>query len=340
MTFKCKKCRQEFYNNYSLQRHIATSLSCRDKDKASKIAYIKCEHCLREFSRIDSLKEHIKLNRCPVLKITNNTTTTRVTNGNSTVGNNNNSINGDNNINGNYNNSINGDNNTVNSPITINVLLPTNGGYDHKSKDVIKYIDKGGNLLLNMIESINLNPNKPENHNILYTNMRSAYGMAYLENGWTTQKIALLIDALILGKSADLTNIDNTADYLNAKYKKKIKYTVEDLKKPESIKSLISHIKPILYDNREMIMKTFEQTKNHHPITSQKEMATYLLDNSHILDKMSIQYIIDNESNIYRLKTINQMLLISWYSDIIITNDTIQERIELNANIAKLIRTS
>ena len=53
------------------------------------------------------------------------------------------------------------------------------------------------NFVQYLIKTVNLNPKKPQHHNILYTNQRSTYGKSYQNNKWVSNKIDELIDTLI-----------------------------------------------------------------------------------------------------------------------------------------------
>ncbi|AFX92036.1 hypothetical protein CE11_00003 [Megavirus courdo11] len=72
------------------------------------------------------------------------------------------------------------------------------------------------------------------------------------------KRIHEIISKLLDSKVEDLNIIVNElSDYLNKKSIKKIKDAIKDadFSKPDSRKKLISYIKPILYENKDIIIK-------------------------------------------------------------------------------------
>lgn len=131
-------------------------------------------------------------------------------------------------INGNNNNPILA--NFIKSPVTINLVYFGEDGIKNLTYDEINNLFKSNeNLVEFLIKTVNLNPDKPQHHNILYSNLRSAYGKAYKNDKWVTNKISELIDILIDAKLEDLNDILNEMDFLNKKTKNKIKETIRDL---------------------------------------------------------------------------------------------------------------
>jgi len=244
MSIICHSCKKVFSNKYNLNRHKTNSLNCKNAgSKTNKIDYYSCKNCSRKFTRKDSLNKHNSLGRCKNLKQKNK-------------------IKGNNNIP--INNNIEGDNNNIlntifKNPVTLNLVFFGEDGIKNLTYDEINNLMKSNeNIVQFLIESVNLNPKKPQHHNILYKNLSSAYGTSYQKGGWVEKKISELIDKLIDAKLEDLNDILNEMDFLSDKTKLRIKDTIISLDhtKPNARKKLASYIKPILYNHREMIEKT------------------------------------------------------------------------------------
>jgi hypothetical protein len=264
MTEFCHKCKKYFKNKYTLKRHQENSQNCNiSGSKTNKINYFPCKNCPKKFTRKDSLRKHIDLGRCGGLKQRNK-------------------IKGNNNIP--INNNVEGDNNNIQNcifknPVTINLMYFGEDGVKNLTYDEINNLmGSDENLVQYLIKAVNLNPKKPQHHNILYTNLSSTYGKSYQNGGWVDKKISELISMLIDAKlvehplnlpvimllcniirdKEDLNDILNEMDFLSKKTKKKIKDTIIslDCDKPGNRKKLASYIRPILYHHREMIEKT------------------------------------------------------------------------------------
>lgn len=243
----CRKCGKTFNNKYNLNRHLERSLNCVNGSKSAKINYYTCNMCNRTFTRKDSLKKHNDLNRCKKTNIKINGTSKGLNNYK---------------INGNNNNTI--STNIIDSSITINLVLFGKDGIKNLTYDEINNLFKTDkNLVEFLIEVVNLNPNKPQHHNILYTNLQSAYGKAYKNDKWVSNKIDELIDIMIDAKLEDLNDILNEMVFLNDNYKNTIKKTIAEfnITRPANRKKLASYLKPILYNHKNMIIKTMKISK-------------------------------------------------------------------------------
>lgn len=251
--FRCKKCGSTFANNYTLKRHQENSLSCKNSgSKTNKIEYYSCNKCSKKFTRKDSLKKHKDLGRC---QETNKVEVKSKVNGNNNVVSNTA-------INGNKNKTT--TNNIIDSPVMINLVFFGEDGIKSLGYDEINEMFKSrSNLVEYLIKTVNLNPKKPQHHNILYTNLRSAYGKAFKNDKWVDKKIDELIDMLIEAKLEDLNDILNDMVFLNEETKEKIRKTITNLdyKKRDERKKLGAYIKPILYNHRDMIIKTMKMVE-------------------------------------------------------------------------------
>jgi hypothetical protein len=50
--------------------------------------------------------------------------------------------------------------------------------------DFDKIFGSKSGIISGMIKNVNLNPDKPQFHNVYYGDMKSAYGDVYRKNGW------------------------------------------------------------------------------------------------------------------------------------------------------------
>lgn len=264
--FFCNDCRKNFASNYSLKRHRNGCYS--GGSKTNKQIRFKCQYCSNSFTRKDSLSNHINKGRCKkyiknitqtTKNITNRNKKIKIATGNSSIVNNGNMK-----------------------------MIGTNSGnfiinLCFFAKDGIKCIDltdfpeifgSNKNIIESMISKVNLNPNKPQHHNVYYGDTKSSYGEIYENKKWIRKKIDEILEMLIESKIDDLNSILNDMkDFLNKKTRDKIKQTIEnfDCTKPGARKKLKSYLKPILYNHKEMIIKTRKLTKEQEEEIFRKE---------------------------------------------------------------------
>lgn len=258
--FTCKKCSKTFDRKSHFERHKNRKSDCRYGSKVNKkIIKHTCKKCNKKFSRKDSLDRHAKGCKVKIIKT---------------------KIKGDDNnlIAGNKINSINKspNSNIINSKIiNINLVVFSKDGVDNISqKDLSKILGSNKNILESIISNVNLNPNKPQHHNILYNDTKSSYGEVYENNTWIRKKIDEVLEILIDTKIEDLNEILNDmGDFLNEKSQNKIKETIKnfDCSRPGARKKLKSFLKPILYNNKDMIVKTRKLSKQQEQEIFQKE---------------------------------------------------------------------
>lgn len=250
--FICHKCGNHFNKKYNLNRHLNRLIDCVSGSK-TKREYSKysCKYCDRGFTRKDSFDRHVspckkkyisKKKKLDNKKITNN--------GNKNVLNN-----------GNHNHSIvtykspNSNNNTI-----VNlVVFPKEDITKLDYIDLKKLFNTKENLIQALTKTINFNPHKPENHNILYSDLKSTYGEVFQDDKWVKRKIDEILDILIDARVDNFNNILNDmGNFLSEKTQQKIQDTIEnfDYSKPNYRKRLKVYLKPIIYNHRDMILKT------------------------------------------------------------------------------------
>jgi len=240
--YKCKKCRKVFSNKTDYERHLNRKTECNGSKTNKKVKTVKCNNCKKKLSRKDALIRHLrtckKKNKEVIMEKINNGVENKID------------------IEGNNNKIENKITNTTNN-ITINM------GPDCSMED-LKKILKSGNLFEGIILVINFNPEKPQHHGMYWEDTKSAYGKIYENDKWVTKKINEIMEKLLDAKVEDLNMILNEMeDFLNDKTVKKIKETLEtvDFSKSDSRKKLKTYLKPILYDNKDMVIETRKKTE-------------------------------------------------------------------------------
>lgn len=235
------KCKRFFY-----ERHRELCINNKFPQ------FFECEYCLKKLMRNGALKKHQELN-CKVLKKmkSNNTTNTQTI------------ICKINDINDNeeYANTSNEDIDTSdvsNESITMALkIIPFNETSinDLTCIELEKLFLSEKNLIEELVIMTNLNPDKPQYHNILFTNVKSSDGTAYEKNGWIDDSIDNIINTLINFKIKDLKLISNFEYFSNPDHKQRIINTSEKFgnKNCNSRKKIIKRLKLLFHDNHDMI---------------------------------------------------------------------------------------
>uniref|UniRef100_A0A6C0LTI3 C2H2-type domain-containing protein n=1 Tax=viral metagenome TaxID=1070528 RepID=A0A6C0LTI3_9ZZZZ len=263
MSESCYKCNKKFANKRNLNRH---KNNCNVENK--NIEY-KCDECNKLFTRKDSLNKHHKLGRCKNSKKIKN------------------------NVNINTKGNLNMTSSIVNSKksniYNINLMVFAKDGIKNISpKDLAKILKSDSNIFESIISNVNLNPNKPEHHNVYYADTKSTYGEVYENKKWVRKKIDEILNTLLDSKIEDLNEILNDMnDFLNKKTRNKIKESIEniDYSKPGARKKLISYLKPLLYSHKDVIIKTRKLTKEQEEEYFKKEQKKAELE-----EELNLQY--------------------------------------------------
>ena len=243
--YECKKCGMKFNKKYNYERHCNRKKSCIGGSKTNKHDDYHCKYCKRGFTRKDSMIRHT--NTCKMVKKNKIVKNSK--------GNNNNNI-----IKGNNNNIGKNINSTVvdKKKIYINLFFFAKDGTSNISrKDLVEILGSDKNLFETIISNVNLNPNKPQHHNIFYNDTKSSYGEVYEDKKWVKKKIDKILNKLLDAKIEDFHDILNDmGDFLNEKSITKIRDAIEniDYRKKDSRKKLIKYLKPILYNHKDMII--------------------------------------------------------------------------------------
>ena len=238
VTYTCDKCNEKFDHKIAYNRHKNRKTDCskyRSKSIKEPTDH-RCDNCDKIYSRKDSLARHKSVCKGKVSQ--SNTKNSAV-------------------IIGNENNTF------IKSPVTINLIVFGKDGIEHISqKDLCEILKSNKNLYESLITNTNLNPKKPQHHNIFYGDMKSSYGEVYENDKWVKKKISEILNTLLDTKQEDLTEILNDmGDFLNEKTRDKISNAIKDVdySNPGSRKRLITYLKALLYNHKDMIIKTKEQ---------------------------------------------------------------------------------
>jgi len=142
---------------------------------------LSCEYCNKVFATRQSKSKH-KIKSCKFKNnIINNTTNNNTTN----------------NIN-NINNNTNINNNITNTNIIIKINNFGDEDLSHLTqKDITDMIKKGFGCVFDYIDKVHLNPNKPENHNIMLTNLRSGLIKIFQNYKWDVAKCNDILTTII-----------------------------------------------------------------------------------------------------------------------------------------------
>jgi hypothetical protein len=171
-------------------------------------------------------------------------------------------------------NNINGDNNTTNNinnqqinNVTNNIQINLNN-YDEPNCDFLTMEQKNKFLkdrykgLIDFITYVYFNESYPENHTVLYTNLRSKYGHIYKNNKWIAEEIDMIADRL---NKESFDKLSQHLDDIKGDKMKAIKYEKDIEKGDKFIDHYMSNdtskesntvIKKTLYNNKDVVTKT------------------------------------------------------------------------------------
>jgi hypothetical protein len=275
---KCSYCKIEYTRKYTLKNHIANLCKQRKvyenelqqySNELTRITQIKNIHNLD----IDDREELKKLSKDEIINLLYEQNKTTNLNKSTNPNNTNNQQTAqiiNNNINGNQQN-IENQQNIMNQNITnINITL---NNYDEPNCDFLTLEQKNKFLkdrykgLIDFITYVYFNKSYPENHTILYTNLRSKFGHIYKNNKWIAEEIDMIADQLN-GYSFD--KLSEHIDEIKGDKDKAIKYEkeiekgdkfVEYYTSNDATKQSRTNIKKLIYNNKDIIENTIKKYK-------------------------------------------------------------------------------
>jgi hypothetical protein len=249
--FNCLWCDKAYTNKSNLNRHLKQKhppISTNFHQNSTKIppfytknppknmvSSLSCKYCDKEFTRPDSLKRHIN-HRCKEKKEMNSITI----NGNNTTINNNN-------------------NNTTNN---INLVSFGDEDLSKISDKVYKYLlSKGYMSVPEFIKYIHFNKNKPENQNILLSDLTRNYLNVFNKHNWEIINKKETMNKLFDEKHDKLVEYYNNDCPIDEKHKfNSFKNFTKDLndddKKDELKRSLLNELYIYMYNKKHLIMKS------------------------------------------------------------------------------------
>jgi hypothetical protein len=171
----------------------------------------------------------------------------------------------------------NNNNNNYTNNIQINQINLNN--YDNPNCDFLTIEQKNKFLkdrykgLIDFITFVYFNESYPENHTILYTNLRSKFGHIYKNNKWMIEEIDMIADKLNDYSFDKLSeHLDTIKDnkYDTTKYEKDIEKGekfIEHYTSNDTTKQARTNIKKIIYNNKDLITKTKICNENNKKLT-------------------------------------------------------------------------
>lgn len=233
--YKCKYCNKRFSRNWTLYRHIEDRCKMKKQNDTEKECIF--QHLLKEMDEIKK-KNYVLEKQLARLTKTRDKKNINVQN---------------NIVNGTVNNG------TINNNI---VLVKFDGedldGIIDKS-DILRAIKNGYHTPIKLTETVHFNPKYPEFHNIYISNTKDKYAMAFDGTKWGLIFKSDVVDSLYDNyRSYVEDNLDEFYESLHQSHKNSLKRwldTDDDDPKTKNTKELI---KMMLYNLREMPMKTWK----------------------------------------------------------------------------------
>lgn len=269
--YTCDRCKKNFNKKYDYDNHVDKKIPCIINSKINK--NIKklffCDICNKHFNRSDVLKKHLKTlthnnNKIRLnYKINKNIINKNIINGNK---------NDITNFNNNGSGNINGNNNNV--TINKNYYFISPFGQEEINKltiaEKLSTLLSPENPIVKIVLVTNLDPNKPEYHNVGYTDLKSGYGIIFNGKSWEKKDIGATINELVRSKKNDLFKLYLELDpYLSEADSKIIKeklQRVENIVEPkihfhvQSNKKMLKNLKTHFYNNRDLVYDAIDKS--------------------------------------------------------------------------------
>jgi hypothetical protein len=157
-------------------------------------------------------------------------------------------------------------NNTQNNTLNLNNFDNPNCDFltDEQKNKFLKDRYKG---LIDFITYVYFNESYPENHTILYTNLRSKFGHIYKNNKWIVEEIDNIADKLndysfdkLSEHLDDIKGDKDKAELFEKEIDKGEKF-VEHFTSNDSTKQSRTNIKKLIYNNKDLVTKTKEKVQ-------------------------------------------------------------------------------
>jgi hypothetical protein len=279
----CTLCEKIFNDKSNYNRHINRKKSCVENkiinENKNEDGYT-CEHCERNFSRIDNLKRHYLSCKSKLNKIDQEFKQKQIDQQQKQLDQQQKQIElmekmimmlaNNNNINNSYNKNSN--NTTININNIINVNPYLNNNYDYiNDKQKIKVLNKKLMAVTELSKLLNCNPDHPENFNIIIENVDDKYFTIIDENGKTKKlpinKFNEYLEYIIGFIKNFLDEKDHLFDYFK---KNKIKelidaFTITDDKNSKLIRNHVSEeTKNMFVEHKDLIKNKLNDKNNKY----------------------------------------------------------------------------
>lgn len=303
LQYKCAKCNSEFSTKGNLAKHLNKKIPCDEKKQMQEIKR-KCTGCNKIFFSQQSLNYHID-GRCKILndkhienadflkselqkkdeelndikgliiqlqkdfenfkQVKSNSSTDTVVNGTANIQHaetiNNNTIN----------------NNTIqNIHNEIKILAYGKEDLSHITDDVYKKIlNRGFQAVINYVEMVHFNKDKPENHNIQIKNWREGLVDIYNGEGWDKHHGDDMLEQIYNDKTTDLTDkYNDLEDELDDGTKKKFGNYMSKSDDAVTVKENKKKMKLMFYNKKDMVQKTHDDAKRKVKIIDKNIVST------------------------------------------------------------------
>lgn len=218
--FSCKFCGQQYKHKQSITKHLKKSCIKKEDD------YKELVRLLNE--QIDAEKEERKKENKALVKQIEQ-------------------LKGKLEIKGSFN--------TINNNITLNYNQTDTS---HLTDQDYRFcIRKVCHSVLNLIEKIHFNPNKPENMNVYISNMRDKYAMFYEGNKWTLKNKTDTIDKIYTDKENMIEEWVNDKD--EPEMRRFFDKYMTKIKEDETMKDIDEQLKLMLYNKKELLLEYNEK---------------------------------------------------------------------------------
>ncbi len=257
VVYTCERCNKFFNKKFEYDKHINKISNCypHKNDDIEPNDYY-CEICCKNFSRIDALKRHNKSKK-HIMKMSTHTKKINI-------------------------NPIKYSNKNIKADRDVNINNNSNNNYYFISpfgqEEIAKLttIEKMSTLLskenpiVEIILITNLNPQKPEYHNVGYTDLKSGYGVMFNGKTWEKKEVNTMINDLLLTKKNDLFKIRlEMSPFLSSEHKKIIEeklLNVKDNVEPRlehhvtSKKKLVTNLKTHFVNGKAIIQQAIKNS--------------------------------------------------------------------------------
>jgi len=164
-------------------------------------------------------------------------------------------------------------NNTV---INMNNVTLVAYGKEDMSKinkdELVKILKNGFNSSIRLTEALHFNPSLPEYHNIYISNMKDKYAMIYDGTNWNLTMKETLIDRIYDDKKNYIEqNLEQFVESLRPSQMNALKRWIDTDDDTPKIKSIKEEIKLLLYNKKDMPLKSQVQVIQNKTKKTKKE---------------------------------------------------------------------